>query len=175
MELIREVVESFIRLVKTEIHPNAVLVSSDDIFEVTKTPSFVLQGPIITENTDRRTRAKMVIRHSDDLTYDERNHPRLYHLDFDVIATTATEGELLSLMEKVARFYQLHPVLSVGLHLTELVPIGCLKRVNLSNLRQASGRCRIEDCPVYDGKVQSGRLATGIRIETNLYEETESD
>lgn len=175
MELMREVVESFIRLVKAEIHPNAVLVSSEDVFEVTKTPSFVLQGPMITENADRRTLAKMVTRHSDELTYDERNHPRLYHLDFDLIATTATEGELLDLMEKVARFYQLHPVLPSGLSMTELVPLGGFKRVNLSNLRQASGRCRIEDCPVYDGKVRSGRLATGIRIETNLYEETESD
>lgn len=170
----REVVESFIRLAKAEIHPNAVLVSSDDIFEVT-TPSFVLQGPTITENANRRTLAKMVTRHSDGLTYDERNHPRLYHLDFDVIVTTATEGELLDLMEKVARFYQLHPVLPSGLSLMELVPLGGLKRVNLSSLRQASGRCRIEDCPVYDGKAQSGRLATGIRIETNLYEETDSD
>jgi len=36
MELMREVVESFIRLVKAEIHPNAVLVAADDMFEVTK-------------------------------------------------------------------------------------------------------------------------------------------
>lgn len=165
----REVVESFIRLVKVEIHPNAVLVSSDDIFGVTKTPSVVLQGPTITENSDRRTLAKLVTRHSDEPTYDERNHPRLYHLDFDVIATTATEGELLDLMDKVARFYQVHPVLSTGLSLTELVPLGGLRRVNLSNLRQASGRCRIEDCPVYDGVVRSGRLVTGTKIETNTY------
>jgi len=45
------------------------------------------------------------------------------------------------------------------------VPVGGLKRVNLSDLRQASGRCRIEDCPVYDGRFQSGRLAAGVEIQ----------
>ena len=45
MTLLREVVESFIRLVKAEIAANAVLVPPDDAFEVTKVPSFLLQGP----------------------------------------------------------------------------------------------------------------------------------
>ncbi len=45
------------------------------------------------------------------------------------------------------------------------MPLGGLKRVNLSNLRQASGRCRIEDCPIYDGRVSTGKLATGLKIE----------
>lgn len=111
----------------------------------------------------------LVTRNEQDLTFEQCRHPRLYHLDFDVIVTTGKESELLDLTEKVARFYQLHPVITVGEHgslnLTELVPLGGLKRVNLSNLRQASGRCRIEDCPVYDGRVQSGRLAAGIEVQ----------
>jgi hypothetical protein len=52
------------------------------------------------------------------------------------------------------------------LNLTELTPLGGLKRVNLSNLRQASGRARIEDCPVYDGIVREGKL---IRDRTFQY------
>ncbi len=35
-----------------------------------------------------------------------------------------------------------------SLNLTEIVPLGGLRRVNLPNLRQSSGRCRIENCPV---------------------------
>jgi len=69
----------------------------------------------------------------------------------------------------VARFYQLHPILAVEdrgfLNLTEIVPLGGLRRVNLSNLRQSSGRCRIEDCPVYDGLVKTGPLIKDRRFE----------
>ena len=174
MELIREVVEVFVRLVKSEISPGAVLVSADDMFEVTKTPSVVLQGPTLSENGSRRTPAMLTIRNEADLTFEQRRHPRLYHLDFDVIVTTGKETGLLDLTERVARFYLLHPVITVGeygiLNLTELVPLGGLKRVNLSNLRQASGRCRIEDCPVYDGRTEYGKLAQQVQIETDMEE-----
>lgn len=171
MELIREVVESLIRLVKAEINQVAVLVAADDMFEVTTTPSVILQGPTVSEDTARRTPAKAVDKSAAYLTYEQRNRPRLYHLDFDVIVTTATEGEQLDLLEKVARFYQVHTTLVVGdhgsLNLTELTPLGGLKRVNLSNLRQASGRCRIEDCPVYDGRVDTGPLVKEVLLDMN--------
>ncbi|MCE5322382.1 hypothetical protein LLG46_03585 [bacterium] len=171
MELIRKVVESFVRLVKVEVDLGAVLVAADDVFEVTKTPSVVLQGPTLVEDSARRTPAKQVRKNQSDLTFEERKSPRLYHLEFDVIVTTGKEGDLLDLTEKVARFYQLHPTLPVGEHgslaITELTPLGGLKRVNLSNLRQASGKCRIEDCPVYDGRVTTGKLATGLKLEVN--------
>jgi hypothetical protein len=176
LELIREVVETFVRLVKTEVDPGAALVSADDVFEVTKTPSVILQGPTLIENRDRRTPAMLTKRNNADLTFEQCRHPRLYHLDFDIVMTTGKEAELLDLTGKLARFYQLHPVLSVGEHgsldVTELVPLGGLKRVNLSNLRQASGRCRIEDCPVYDGRISSGKLASGVRIEVMQTGET---
>ncbi|MHB9038487.1 MAG: hypothetical protein ACYC64_17685 [Armatimonadota bacterium] len=174
MDILREVVEALIRLVKLEIDPGAVLVAADDMFEVTKTPSMVLQGPTVLEDGSRRTPTRLVKRNEANLTFEQCRHPRLYHLDFDVIVTTAKESELLDLTEKVARLYQLHPVLAVGdhgsLNLTELIPLGGLKRVNLSNLRQASGKCRIEDCPVYDGIVQSGKLVAEVVIEVNPME-----
>jgi len=176
MDVLREVVESFTRLVKSEVHPGAVLVCADDVFEITDVPSLVLQGPTLSEDGDRRTPAMLTKRHQADLTFEQCRHPRLYHLDFDVIVTTGKEAELLDLTEKVARFYQLHPSFPVGEHgslnVTELVPLGGLKRVNLSNLRQASGRCRIEDCPIYDGSVSAGKLATGVKIEVERTGET---
>lgn len=169
MELLREVVESFVRLVKVEVDPGAMLVAADDVFEVTKTPSVVLQGPTLIEDLARRTPAKQVRRNQNNLTFEERRFPRLYHLEFDVIVTTGKECDLLDLTEKVARYYQLHPTLPVGEHgslaITELTPLGGLKRVNLSNLRQASGKCRIEDCPVYDGRMMIGKLTTGLKLE----------
>ncbi len=169
MDVLREVVESFIRLAKSDIHPSTVMVCADDVFEVTDVPSVVLQGPTLSEDGDRRTPAMLTKRSEADLTFEQCRHPRLYHLDFDVIVTTGKESELLDLTERIARFYQLHPTFSVGEHgllsITELVPLGGLKRVNLSNLRQSSGRCRIEDCPIYDGRVVSGKLAAGLRLE----------
>jgi len=169
LETVRIVVESFIRLVKTEIDPDAVLVAADDAFEVPKVPSLILQGPTLVENGDRRTQARMVEKDVPNLSYEECRYPRLYHLDFDVIVTAAHEGELLDLQEKVARFYQRYPVLTVEdrgtINLTELTPLGGLRRVNLSDLRQSSGRCRIEDCPVYDGVVETGPLVKDRRFE----------
>ena len=169
MDILREVVESFIRLAKSEVHTGAVLVCADDVFEVTDVPSVVFQGPTPSEDGDRRTPAMLTKRNEADMTFEQCRRPRLYHLDFDVIVTTGKEGELLDLTEKIARFYQLHPTLAVGdhgaLNITELEPLGSLRRVNLSNLRQASGKCRIEDCPIYDGRVVSGKLAAGLRLE----------
>lgn len=169
-ERLKNAVEEFIRLVKREIHADAVLVSAEDVFEVKRTPSVLLQGPVLTENTARRTPARFLERDVPALSYEECNAPRLYHLDFDIVVTTATEPELLAFQERVARFYQVHPVLDMApdgtLNLTELTPLGGLKRVNLSNLRQASGRARIEDCPVYDGIVREGKL---IRDRTFQY------
>lgn len=174
MELIREVVETFVRLVKSEVDSGAALVSTDDMFEVTNVPSVVLQGPTFIEDGDRRTLAMLTKRNEADMTFEQCRHPRLYHLDFDVIVTTGKESELLNLTEKIARFYQLHPTLAVGEHgalnITELEPLGGLRRVNLSNLRQASGKCRIEDCPIYDGRVVSGKLAAGLRLELGVWE-----
>ena len=159
---VRPVVETLIRLVKADIDSDAVLVAADDVFEVPKVPSLILQGPTLVENGDRRTQARMVEKDLPNLRYQTWRHPRLYHLDFDVVVTAAHEGELLDLQEKVARFYQQHPDVSVAergaLPLTELVPLGGLRRVNLSDLRQSSGRCRIEDCPIYDGRLESGPL-----------------
>ena len=172
----REIVETFIRLAKSEIYASAVLVASDDMFEVSNVPSVILQGPTLTENGDRRTPAMLTRRSREELSFEQCRHPRLYHLDFDVVVTTGQEADLLDLTEKLARFYQLHPMLVVGEHgslnITELVPLGGFKRVNLSNLRQSSGRCRIEDCPVYDGRVIAGKLATGVKIEVEHTGET---
>ena len=166
---VRPVVETLIRLVKVEIDPEAVLVAADDVFEVPRVPSLILQGPTLVENGDRRTQARMVEKDVPNLRYEACRHPRLYYLDFDVIVTAAHEGQLLDLQEKVARFYQVHPDLSVAdrgaLALTELVPLGGLRRVNLSDLRQSSGRCRIEDCPVYDGRVETGPLVKDRAFE----------
>ena len=177
MDIRREVVESFVRLAKSEIHPSAVLVCAEDVFEVTNVPSVVLQGPSLSEDGDRRTTAMLTKRNESGLTFEQCRHPRLYHLDFDIIVTTGKEADLLDLTEKFARFYQLHPALTVGdhgvLNLTELVPLGGLKRVNLSNLRQASGRCRIEDCPIYDGRVSAGKLAASVKIEIQNTGETQ--
>ena len=52
---VRPVVETLIRLVKVEIDPEAVLVAADDVFEVPRVPSLILQGPTLVENGDRRT------------------------------------------------------------------------------------------------------------------------
>ncbi|HOV76253.1 MAG TPA: hypothetical protein PK967_20060 [Candidatus Hydrogenedentes bacterium] len=169
MTLLREVVESFIRLVKAEVASNAVLVPPDDVFEITKVPSFILQGPTPSEDGARRCPAPLLADDRATMTFTETAHPRLYHLDFDLVATAGDAASVLDMQEKTTRFFQTHLLLPVGdrgeLNLTLLIPLGGWRRVNLSNLRQVSGRCRIEDCPVYDDEVREGRL-----IHTRVFE-----
>lgn len=162
MSTIRTATETLIRLAKQAIHPNTVLVFTDDLFEVQRTPSVILQGPKLTEDAFRRSQSRLFEKNVADLSFEECRFPRLYHLDFDLVVTVDREAELLEFQESVSRFFQIHPVITVAdqgeLNLTELVPLGGLARVNLSNLRQSSGRIRIESCPVYDGDIRDGRL-----------------
>ena len=163
MYSVRDVVETFIRLVKAEVLQDAVLVPPDDAYEVQRTPSLVIQGPRLVEDKARRTMAKEIVKDTDTLTFEEREYPRFYHLDFDVIATTAKEADLIDLVAGVVVFFAFQRELVVPpdgyrLAITELVPIGGLNRVNLSNLKQSSGRYRIEDCAVYGGQAVQGKL-----------------
>lgn len=162
MSTIRTVTETFIRKVKSDIHPDAVLVLPDDIFEVQSTPCITLHGPKLTENKLRRSQSLLIEKDVDNLSFEECSFPRLYHLDFDIVITAAREIDLLEFQETASRFIQRNPVLNIPdqgqLNLTELIPPGGLNRINLSNLKQSSGRIRIEDCPVYDGEIRNGKL-----------------
>jgi len=160
---VRDVVETFIRLVKAEVLQDAVLVPPDDAYEVQRVPSLVIQGPRLVEDRARRTMARQVVKDTDALTFEEREYPRFYHLDFDMIATTAKEAELIDLVAGIVVFFAFHREIEIPpdgerLNLTELVPVGGLNRVNLTNLRQSSGRYRIEDFPAYGGEVAEGKL-----------------
>ena len=169
MDTLRLAVEALIRLAQDVILAGAVLVPPDDLFEVTATPSLMIQGPTIGENRNRRSEAHRVARDLASLTYRRCKTPRFYHLDFELVLTAADTATLLDFQEKVARFFQQHPSIHIedrgSLNLTELTPMGGLKRVNLSDLRQSAGRCRIEDCPVFDGMIQSGPLIRDRRFE----------
>lgn len=150
--LLRTVVETLIRLVRSNLHQKAVLIAPNDQFEIKDTPSLVLIGPAIQEDKPRRSLARWFETTGANVTV--RRHPRLYHLDFEVVVTTASGAELLDFHEKVARFLASNATISIPdrgeLALTTLEPLGGYHRVNLSNLRQASGRFRIEDVPVWD-------------------------
>lgn len=162
MSAIKQATEALIRLFQAEVHAKAALVLPEEVFEVKRTRSVLLQGPTLTEHRRRRTPARYIEKDEATLSFESCRAPRLYHLDFDVVVTTATGAELLQQIEAASRFYQAHPTLDMGedgaLNLTEETPLGGGKRVNLSNLRQASGRLRVEDCPVYDGEVEAGKL-----------------
>jgi hypothetical protein len=162
LSTIQAATETLILLAKQAIHPGTVRVFAGNLFEVQSTPSVILQGPKLAEDRFRRGQARLFEKNSADLSFEECRFPRLYHLDFDLVVTVDREAELLQFQESVSRFLQLNPVIPITdqgeLNLTELVPLGGLDRVNLSNLRQSSGRLRIESCPVYDGEIRNGRL-----------------
>lgn len=165
MDSIRLATEALIRLFQSEIDPHTLLVAADDVFEATDVPALLLQGPTPVEDARRRTLAHWTERDQAAMTYRSGRYPRLYHLDFELVASAGDERSLLTLVGNVAMLYQRIPLLSVpelgALPLTEVTPLGGWRRVNLSNLRQASGRLRIEDCPVGDAdalQTETGRL-----------------
>jgi len=170
MDTIRLATEALIRLFQSEIDPHTLLVAADDVFEATEVPALLLQGPTPVEDARRRTLAQWTERDQGAMTFRSGRYPRLYHLEFELVATAGDERSLLTLIGNVAMLYQRIPLLLVpdlgALSLTEVTPLGGGRRVNLSNLRQASGRLRLEDCPVGDAdalQTETGRL---IRIPT---------
>ncbi len=173
MYSVREVIESFIRKLQAEVTTQAVLINKNDLFETTRIPSLVVQGPEVVENRERRTKAKEILKDTEGLTYEERNYPHFYHFDFDFILTTATEEELLDLQEKIIKFFLNNPEMAVNeddrLNLIELTPMGGFFRPNLSNLRQSSGKYRIEDVLVYDDSLIQGKLIVDRTIETGFW------
>jgi hypothetical protein len=172
---VRDVIESFIRKLQAEVTPQAVLINKNDLFETTRIPSLVIQGPEVVENRERRTKAKEILKDTEALTYDERNYPHFYHFDFDFILTTGTETELLDLQESIIKFFLNNSELMINnddrLNIVELTPMGGLFRPNLSNLRQSSGKYRIEDVLVYDDSLIQGKLVETVTIETANLEE----
>lgn len=169
MDIVRETVETLIKRIQEEVLSRTFLVPVDSFFEVTNPPSLLLQGPILVENKGRRSQASTVCKNLETMTYERRPMPRLYHLDFELVMTTNSEPELLDLQATMGRFYFDNPVLEIEdrgfLNLTELVPLGGLRRVNLSNLKQSAGKLRLEDCPIYGTAVETGRLILDRRFE----------
>ncbi len=162
MYSLRQVIEAFIRKLQAEVTPQAVLINKNDLFETTKIPNLVIQGPEVEENRNRRTRAKEIIKDEGARIYEERNYPHFYNFDFDLILTAGTELELLDLQEKIIKFFMDNPELAINeeekVNLVELTPMGGLFRPNLSNLRQTVGKYRLEDVLVYDSSLTQGKL-----------------
>ena len=179
MYSVRHVIETFIRMVQADVHEAAVLVPPDDAFEVTATPSLMIQGPRFIENKARRSMARQIVTDTEALTFEARQYPRFYHLDFDVIATTSKEAELIDLVARIIAFFAFHREIEIPpnaepLAITELTPMGGLNRVNLSNLKQSSGRYRIEDCAVYGGEAVHGKMIVDRIFDYNGPALTES-
>jgi hypothetical protein len=158
---IREVVEALIRKLQADVTPNTVLVPINDYYEIKHTPSLLVIGPKLEENRSKRNSEKRVEVDRDNLSYTERNWPRYYQLDFDFVLTAANGMELLELQEKTIAFFLDNREVATAecvFKLQEIVPLGGLERPNLSNLRQASGRYRIEDVEVFDHDVFDGKI-----------------
>ena len=115
MSTIQTVTETLIRLAKQAIHPDTVLVFPDDLFEVQRTPSVILQGPKLTEDRFRRSQSRLFEKNVAELSFEECRFPRLYHLDFDLVVTVDREAELLGFHESVSRFLQLHPEIAIAI------------------------------------------------------------
>jgi len=179
--LVRETVETLIRKLQADVTPHTVLVPPNDYYEIKHTPSLLVIGPKMDENRAKRVSEKIVVIDRDALTYTERNWPRFYHLDFDFVLTAANGMELLELQENLIAFFLDNIAVAVPIsagwglgpfgieswgsedgalkfYLREMIPIGGLERPNLSNLRQASGRYRIEDVPIFDHVLEEGKL-----------------
>lgn len=158
---IRGSVEALIAKLQADVLENTVLVPPNEYYEIKQTPSLLVIGPKLEENREKRVSEKRVEVDRDNLSYTERNWPRYYHLDFDFVLTADTGAELLDLQEKVIAFFLDNRGITTtdaSFNLVELTPIGGLERPNLSNLRQASGRYRIEDVEIFDHEVTEGKI-----------------
>lgn len=160
--MIREACEALVAKLRADVLPQVVIVGKDDFHEVKQVPSLLLVGPTLVLDKPKRFLLSDVVVDEPTLTYTETHEPWYYHLDFDLVLNTGTGTELLSLVADLTAFFRANVALDVSADarflLTEMIPLGGLMRPNLSNLRQASGRCRIETVPVYDSYQVTGPL-----------------
>lgn len=170
MYSVRDVIEQFIRKLQLDVTLNTVMISKNEQFETENLPSLIVHGADILENRSRRTMTKLVVTDEPALTYQQWNHPRFYNFDFQLILTANMDSELLDLQEKIMQFFITNPVLVINAEdvvpMHEITPIGGLDRPNLSNLRQASGKYRLEDLEVYGSQIpENGRLIADRILE----------
>ena len=158
---IRDSVEALITKLQADVLEHTVLVPPNEYYEIKHTPSLLVIGPKLEENRLKRNSEKRVEVDRDNLSYIERNWPRYYHLDFDCVLNADNGAARLDLQEKVIVFFLDNREVATAecvFKLREMIPIGGLERPNLSNLRQASGRYRIEDVEVFDHDVFDGKI-----------------
>ena len=158
--MIQQTCEALVAKLRADVLPQVVIVGKGDLHEVKQTPSLLLVGPTLVLDKPKRFLLSDVVVDEPTLTYSETHEPWYYHLDFDLVLNTGAGTELLSLVQAVTGFFRANVALDVApdarFLLTEMIPLGGLVRPNLSNLRQASGRYRIETVPVYDGYQATG-------------------
>lgn len=169
MSLLQLAADTLIDRLRAEVLEQTVLIATDDLHEVKRTPSLLLQGPKLQEHDERRSMDLLVSKDLEALTFEAERSPRFYHADFEVVLTCARQEELFSFQQKFMTFMQRTPWLiineSVKFALQEVTPLGGLNKPNLSNLRQAAGVYRIEDVPVFDGQVIEGKLCKTVVTE----------
>lgn len=169
MSLLPLAIDTLIDRLRAEVLEQTVLISNDDLYEVKRTPSLLLQGPKLQENGRRRSMDLLVAKDKEALTFEAERSPRFYHADFEVLLTCARQEDLFVYQQKFLTFMQRTPWLiiddSVKFALQEITPLGGLNKPNLSNLRQAAGVYRIEDVPVFDGQVIEGKLISKVVTE----------
>lgn len=161
--------DALIDRLRERVTPHTFLIERDDVFEVKRTPSLVLQGPDLTEHEARRSMEPVVSKDIASLTYELDQPVRFYHADFEVILTCAKQAQLFELQAKVLDMFASLSYLDLSngpkLGITEITPMGGLKKPNLSNLRQSVGRYRIEDVPLMPGETVTGKLITTVVTE----------
>ncbi len=167
---IKQACESLITSLQSAVTPRTILVPQNDYYEIKDVPSLIVIGPKVEENKDKRISEKLLSIDIDALSYSERLWPRYYHLDFELLLTASTGAELLALQELVSVFFIDTKYVTVGdsiFNIIETTPVGGLDRPNLSNLRQSSGKCRIDDVEVFGTAVETGKLAVDRIVNIN--------
>lgn len=173
---VRSATEALVIALQDQVTPHTQLVPNSDYYEVKKTPSLVVIGPKIVENKSKRISEKLQDINIQNLAYEERRWPSYYHLDFEFLLTAKTGAELLDLIGRTTVFFIDNTSVAVDssvFNIVELIPIGGLDRPNLSNLRQASGKYRIEDVTVFGDLVTNGKLV--LDREFRLRDRTTGD
>ncbi len=166
----KQACESLITSLQAAVTPHTVLVPQNDCYEIKKVPSLIVIGPKVEENKEKRVTEKLQSIDIDALSYSERLWPRYNNLDFELLLTASTGAELLALQELVSVFFIDTKSIVVGdsiFNIVETTPVGGLDRPNLSNLRQSSGKCRIEDVEVFGTAVETGKLAVDRVVNIN--------
>lgn len=162
-------VSALITEAASHICEHSVLAPADDEYEITNPPVLIFVGPTVKKSGLEHGIGEEEFYDEDEAAFTISATPVLYDLHFEVIAAAESGEDLLDVQQAAMSFLAEHDSIAIdefgSLPLDEVTPIGGGQRVNLSNIRQATGEWVLRGFPVYDTRTLTAYPIESVTVD----------